>query len=37
MNKVPQKSLTQKSPILEKPGYVVEKYGRDGVIRTLDP
>ena len=37
MKKVPQKSLTQKSLVITGQALMLELYGRDGVIRTLDP
>jgi hypothetical protein len=37
MKKVPQKSLTQKSLVITDQAQMLEIYGRDGVIRTLDP
>jgi hypothetical protein len=37
MKKIPQKSLTQKSLVITDQALMLELYGRDGVIRTLDP
>ena len=37
MKKVPQKSLTQKSLVITDQALMLGLYGRDGVIRTLDP
>ncbi|PZW40209.1 hypothetical protein F469_04658 [Pseudomonas sp. URMO17WK12:I2] len=37
MKKVPQKSLKQKSLVITDQALMLGFFGRDGVIRTLDP